>query len=86
MRIHEHEFLNQTVHMDFHDFDHCTFKNCQLIIHGFGQFQLINCEFDNCRFQMADAAATTLSVMRAMYHGGFNELIEATLREIRSPK
>lgn len=84
MRIHEHEFVDQVVHMDFHEFDHCTFTRCRLIIHGFGTFKLSGCSFDvACRFEFADAAANTLAVLAAMYHGGFQALIEATIKNIR---
>jgi hypothetical protein len=86
MRISEHDFENQDVVLDFHEFDNCRFTNCKMFIHGYGAFSLISCHFDQCKFLFAGAAVTTLAVLTKMYHGGFRELVEPALENIRQNK
>lgn len=83
MRIHEHDFENQDVVLDFHEFDHCTFKNCRMIIHGYGPFSLNNSELGDCRWEFSGPAATAIQAMTMLYQGGAKELIEKTFQNIR---
>lgn len=83
MRIHEHEFENQEVVLDFHEFDHCTFKNCRMKVYGYGAFTLKNNTISDCKWEFAGPAASTVQVMTLLYHGGARDLIEATMENIR---
>ena len=83
MRISEHTFEDQDVVLDFHEFDHCTFKNCKVAIHGTGPCSLVSCDFDGCTFGFAGPAANTLQIMTMLYHGGFRDMVEATLENVR---
>jgi hypothetical protein len=82
MRISEHVFEGQEVILDFHHFNHCTFKNCLLVVHGLGGFDLLNCEVDSCRWYFRGPAAVTMGVLAQLYHGGFAGVVEETFAEI----
>ena len=83
MRISEHTFESQDVVLDFHEFDHCTFKDCRLTIHGTGIFTLKSCHFVGCTFQFAGPAAMTLQILTSLYHGGFAPVVDGTIENIR---
>lgn len=84
MRIHEHDFENQDIVLDFHQFDHCTFTNCLMIVHGYGDFQLSDSNLIQCRWEFAGPAANAIKAMTILYHGGAKELIDQTFKDIRS--
>ena len=86
MRISETDFENQDVVLDFHEFDHCKFTNCTMRIYGYGVFSLNACQFSDGKFLFSGAAATTLAILTKMYHGGFRELVENALKNIRENK
>lgn len=84
MRISEMDFANQAVVLDFQDFVHCTFRDCQMIVHGVGDFSLVECKFEGqCALHFAGPAATTLKVLAGLYHGGFQAPVEAAFENIR---
>ena len=84
MRIHEHDFEDEDIVVDFHEFDHCTFTNCRMIIHGYGSFKLQKSEIKGCTWQFAGPAAHTIQAMAKLYSGGGKELVERTFDVIRS--
>lgn len=85
MRIHEHTFENQEVVLDFHEFDHCIFRNCKIKIFGFGSYKLMNNEISGCKFEFCGPAASTIKTMNMLYHGGAKDMIESIISQIRSP-
>jgi hypothetical protein len=82
MRISEHIFEGEEVVLDFHHFDHCTFKDCRLIVHGLGSFDLLNCEVVSCNWYFSGPAAVTMKVLAQLYHGGFAAIVESAFTEI----
>jgi len=84
MLIREHIFENQDVVLDFHEYDHCEFKNCRMIVYGFGRFQLTNNRITDCQWVLAGPAQTTIQLMGTLYHGGGKELVESWFSEIKS--
>jgi hypothetical protein len=85
MRISEHVFEAQDVVLDFHQFDHCTFRDCRLIIHGVGAFRLINCDVVECNWHFRGPAAVTMKALGYLYRGGFALVVESALHEIMHP-
>lgn len=82
MRISEHIFEWEDVVLDFHNFDHCTFRRCRLVVHGVGGFNFSNCEVIACLWQFSGPAAVTMKVLAQLYHGGFAPVVEQTFKEI----
>ena len=85
MRISEHIFEGQDVTLDFHHFDHCTFKDCRLVVHGFGDFEFLNCDVISCRWHFSGPAAVTMKVLTQLYRGGFAPIVEKTFAQIMNP-
>ena len=87
MKIVEHDFSNQEVILDFHEYENCMFRNCRFVVLGFGPFALNKCEVIDCQFTFAGPAANTIQTMTAIYHNNGEQgqqLIEATFNAIRS--
>jgi hypothetical protein len=84
MRISEMDFNDQDVDLDFHEFDHCKFTNCRLIIHGHGPVNLSVCHFDGCSVVAADAAMQTLVLLSMMYQGGFTNAVDGFIDSVRT--
>ncbi|NJR43121.1 MAG: hypothetical protein HC767_11180 [Akkermansiaceae bacterium] len=86
MKIAKHNFTNEEVILDFHEYESCEFKNCKFVVLGYGPFALNQCEVVNCEFHFAGPAASTIQTMTTIYHNigeqGKN-LIEATFESIR---
>ena len=76
MKVENQTFQGQTIDLDYHEFVGCKFRDCVMIYHGSGKFDVRGCSFDNPRFKFADAAQKTLGVLAAMYRGGFQQLVE----------
>ncbi len=88
MKIVEHDFGNQEVILDFHEYENCQFRNCRFVVLGFGPFSLNKCEVIDCQFTFAGPAANTIQTMTAIYHNNGDQgrqLIEATFAAIRNP-
>ena len=82
-------FSNETIHMDFNEFDSCTFKDCTLVYHGFGPVSIVGCSFHNVKWTFADAASHTMNFLAGLYAGageGGKSLIESVFIDIRSGK
>lgn len=84
MRISEHVFNNEDVVLDFHEFDHCEFNRCRLILFGCGPFTMINNQFNECSFHVDGPAKLTLRVLSQLYHGGFQAYVENLLAQLRA--
>jgi hypothetical protein len=87
MKITNHQFAEEEVILDFHEYQSCEFKNCKFVVLGYGPFVLDQCEVVNCEFHFAGPAASTIQTMATIYHHigeqGKN-LIEATFESIRN--
>jgi hypothetical protein len=81
-------FASTTEFLDGNEYVDCTFNDCQIVFGGGDLPGIVNCQFNNCRWQFANAAERTLKFMRQVYHGmgaGGAEIVEATLNAIRQP-
>ena len=87
MNIRNHQFANEEVILDFHQYDQCSFTNCRFVVLGYGTFALNQCEVTNCEFSFAGPAASVVQTMATIYHSlgdqGKN-LIEGTFQQIRN--
>ena len=83
MKFEKQSFSNQEINLDGNEFLGCKFNKCKVVYQGFQKVALSNCAFSNCSFSFAGAAANTILFMTNMYSGGFEDLIEATLNNIR---
>jgi len=85
MRISEHAFEGQDLVLDFHHFDHCTFKDCRLFVHGVGGFHFVDCEIVECQWHFCGPAAVTMKVLGQLYRSGFALIVERAFAEIVHP-
>ena len=87
MKISKHQFTNEEVVLDFHEYEGCEFTNCRFVVLGYGAFALNQCEVKNCEFTFAGPAASVVQTMATIYHSlgdqGRN-LIEGTFEQIRN--
>lgn len=87
MKISKHQFTNEEVVLDFHEYEGCEFSNCRFVVLGYGAFALNQCEVKNCEFTFAGPAASVVQTMATIYHSlgeqGRN-LIEGTFEQIRN--
>jgi hypothetical protein len=77
-------FENKTIALDGQEFHSCRFRNCRLVYSGGKPPVLDTCAFDDVCLILAAAAGDTLNFMRAMYHRGFQNLIDTTVNKIRN--
>jgi hypothetical protein len=84
MKYADKAFENVTVQTDGNSYARCEFLNCTLIYSGGDPPSLEGCTFDPPKFAFRGAAGNTLNFLRAMYHGGFRDYVEATFDDIRS--
>lgn len=59
-------FENQDVKLDFTRWRNCTFKKCVIII-AHGEFDLVGCNFDDCRLSVVGNAATVIQVAKMFF-------------------
>lgn len=84
MAIDGQDFIEQSVILDFHEFNNCTFKKCTLIFHGYGPVGLVGCEFSDCKWTFSGPASATLNFMAHLYKNGkgADKIIEDTFDNI----
>jgi hypothetical protein len=77
-------FENLAISLDGGSFYGCTFNKCRLQFSGLLPVHLEGGnKFENCKWEFAGPASTTIGLMSALYKAGARDLIEATLRVIR---
>lgn len=84
MKYKNKPFNKVTVELDGNTFDTCKFKGCVLEFSGGKPPTITNCDLSDSSFSFTDQAADTVQFMKAMYHGGFKEVIEETFEQIRT--
>jgi hypothetical protein len=76
-------FVNEVVDLDGNEFDRCTFQRCEAKYCG-GELPVLNgCHFDQSPFVFERGAGNTLAMLRAMYHGGLGQNVEALFDDLR---
>lgn len=81
----ESTFERETVQLDGNVFVDCDFIGCELVYAGGDPPVLNGCRFEDHRFTFAGAAQKTIVFMRALYLGGFHEMIDKTCEDLRRP-
>jgi hypothetical protein len=76
-------FSRTRIALDGCSFDECRFEHCHFVFNGYMGVTLTGCTFEGCTWEFAGPAANTITFMTALYGGGSQELIEATIRKIR---
>ncbi|GAH30846.1 unnamed protein product [marine sediment metagenome] len=62
----EKVFLGQTVRLDYSRWVNCVFKECEIIAVT-GDFELIGCDFQNCKLILEGEAQTVARLMYIFY-------------------
>jgi hypothetical protein len=83
MKFENQTFTNQNVNLDANSFENCKFYDVVLVYHGGQPPNLVDCEFGNFKILFAEAAGNTVLFMKALYEGGFAQVIDQTIDNIR---
>lgn len=68
-KIHKNEiFEKKTLVLDYHSFENCTIKNCNLI-YGGGPFHLDGNTIGECNFDFRDSALRSIELYKAFLGG-----------------
>ena len=86
MEFRDKTFENKRITVDGNTFTGCTIRNCVLIFAASQPFTFNANSITGSRVEFAGSAGKTLGTLRALYHGGFKELIEQTFDNIRQSK
>jgi hypothetical protein len=84
MRYENRKFADQTIALDGNQYIGCNFERCNLVYKGNKPTEIGNCSLDDCRFTFDGPAGNALNLLGALYHGGFQSLVESTFNNIRS--
>lgn len=86
MSVHNNDtYTRDTVELDGGEFRGCVFTDCVLIYRGGIPPVFANCSFDRPQFSFGGPAGHTLTFLRALYHGGFQPIVERAIDTIRQP-
>ncbi len=77
----------RTVVLDGNEFVACEFQNSRMVYKGGELPKLQQCHFQQCTWELEEAAMRTVNFLRAIFHSGpgGQELVEETLKFIRTP-
>ena len=82
----ERQWANETVRVDGHQYDNCTFDRCVLQFRGVAPTGFRDCQLTNCRWSFVGNAATTLTFLSDLYQGfgdwGRN-VVDSTFENVR---
>ncbi len=76
-------FSNETVVLDGNEYLDCTFTNCDIVYRGTAAVSLDGVTTDNCRWTFEGSAGMTVKFLTALYQGGFSEMVDMTIDNIR---
>jgi hypothetical protein len=76
-------FTNETVVLDGNDYHNCTFTNCEIVFRATGTVSLHGVTANGCRWTFEGAAGLTVKFLTALYQGGFSEMVDMTIDNIR---
>ena len=79
-------FTNERVQLDGNQFNGCKFVGqCTIVYSGGDLGGLVGCSFETTpKFELLGAAGNTLTLLQALYHGGFRHVVDDTFENIRS--
>ncbi len=82
----ERRWADETVRVDGHQYDNCTFDRCVLQFRGVAPTGFRDCQLNGCRWSFVGNAATTLNFLSDLYQGfgdwGRN-VVDATFENVR---
>lgn len=81
-------YESETVLLDGHSFENCTFKNCTLEFRGTDAVSLVGNNIQNCQWSLSGPAALTISFLKGLYQGAGptgQSLVDSMFKEIREP-
>jgi hypothetical protein len=61
----------------------CKFVKCNLVVTGLAPAQVLECEFQECRWSFAGPATNVFSFLKAIYQTGGKEMVETIFQDIR---
>ncbi len=64
--IEDKTYLNEEVKLDFTRWKKCAFLKCKIII-KYGEFDLVDCKFNDCKFIVDGVAGTIIKFFRDAY-------------------
>lgn len=64
MKIVNQSFTDDTIELDSHSFEGCTFLRCHMIYRGKGSVGLENCTFTDVRWEFKEGAGNALAFIR----------------------
>jgi len=59
-------FSNETLNVDGNDYNQCTFRTCRLVYAGGPLPVFKDFNFDNCSFELKDAADRTIAFLNSV--------------------
>jgi hypothetical protein len=59
-------FENQDIKLDFTRWKNCTFRGCTIIVKD-GEFDLVDCRFENCRLSLIGNAVAIIKVCKLFF-------------------
>jgi len=59
-------YENQDIKLDFTRWKECTFKGCNIIVKH-GEFDLVNCHFENCKLTLDGNAIAIIKVCKLFF-------------------
>jgi hypothetical protein len=77
-------FRNDTVELDGNEFEGCDIHHCTLVYRGGKVPLLANSTVADCQFTFEGSALNTMILLRLLYHGGFQPVVESFLNDIRT--
>jgi hypothetical protein len=75
-------FNHETVALDDEHFTDCEFRGCRMVYRGGEPPVFEDCRFDDCDWRFEDAAARTLTYMKAVWAAGGKAQVQALIKTI----
>lgn len=75
----------ETITLDGKAFEQCRLKDCELIWYGYQAFAMSGCTVDpSCSWQFRGTAKLVVKMLRDLYRGGFDTLVDNLIGQIRT--
>ena len=84
MKYLDTKFTGAKIQLDGNSFKKCVFEQCTLDYAGGKLPSMEDCSLNNSKLTFSNQAADTLSFLKAMYHGGFDKIVEQTFEDIKN--
>lgn len=85
MDYRDRDFTGEQVTLDCNKYSGCVFNRCAIRFFGAGDVALFTNKFKDCTWEFVGPAGSALKMLRMLYHGGAQGLVEQTIEGIRRP-